>query len=223
MLFAEGSEEWADRLKLLLQLNVVVLAQVKPPPSTSIAVLCQRRRVVLAQEPRLTLLPTPLPAPLPPPLPAPQELWCNEHYFWMMVPWVHYVPVGTRFEELRSALAWLRANDGAAQRIAANAQARFRPPLTYRRLLSSTSRRLQPPFLTIDLRPFAGLRGGAPLARGVACIPPHAPYSVRRAAGRAGRAAPHARVPGQRRTRAGGDARDAGRPGVVARGPRETA
>jgi len=45
VLFMEGTEEWADRLKLLLQLGSVVLVQ---------------------------------------------ELWCNEYYFWMMRPWVHY-------------------------------------------------------------------------------------------------------------------------------------
>ncbi len=91
MLFAEGTEEWADRLKLLVQLNVVVLAQ---------------------------------------------DLWCNEHYFWMMRPWVHYVPVGTRFEHLGSAVAWLRENDSAAQAIAANASAFAKEHLSRDALLS---------------------------------------------------------------------------------------
>ena len=77
VLFMEGTEEWADRLKLLLQLGSVVLVQ---------------------------------------------ELWCNEYYFWMMRPWVHYVPVSTRMEDLVDTVRWLRAHDAVAQRIGAAGQ-----------------------------------------------------------------------------------------------------
>ena len=78
VLFMEGTEEWADRLKLLLQLGSVVLMQ---------------------------------------------ELWCNEHFFWLMRPWVHYVPVSTRMEDLVATVDWLRKHDDVARTIAAAGQA----------------------------------------------------------------------------------------------------
>mmetsp|Transcript_65383 Transcript_65383/g.108641 ORF Transcript_65383/g.108641 Transcript_65383/m.108641 type:complete len:459 (-) Transcript_65383:77-1453(-) len=77
VLFLEGTQEWADRLKLLLHLGSVVLIQ---------------------------------------------ELWCQEYYFWMMQPWVHYVPVSTRLEDLAATVLWLREHEEESQQIAAAGQ-----------------------------------------------------------------------------------------------------
>lgn len=64
-----------------------------------------------------------------------QSLWCNEHYFWMMTPWVHYVPVATRMEDLVETVRWLRDHDDVAQRIGAAGQAFARAHLSRRSLL----------------------------------------------------------------------------------------
>ena len=76
VIFMEGTEEWADRLKLLLQLGSVVLMQ---------------------------------------------ELWCNEHYAWMLEPWVHYVPVRADLEDLMEKLEWAESHPQEAQQISENA------------------------------------------------------------------------------------------------------
>jgi hypothetical protein len=91
VLFLEGTEEWADRLKLLLQLGSVVLMQ---------------------------------------------ELWCNEHYAWMLTPWVHYVPVATDLSDLAEVVAFLQEHDELARRIGAEAQAFARLHLSRDSLLA---------------------------------------------------------------------------------------
>ena len=91
VVFVEGSEEWADRLKLLLQLGCVVLIQ---------------------------------------------ELWCHEHYFWMLEPFVHYVPLSTTLDDLTTKVRWLQAHDEDAQRIAAAGQRFAEQHLSRRSLLA---------------------------------------------------------------------------------------
>ena len=49
--------------------------------------------------------------------PPPSHPLAQEHYFWMMQPWVHYVPVSTRFEDLVDVVHWLQQHDDVAQAI----------------------------------------------------------------------------------------------------------
>jgi hypothetical protein len=48
---------------------------------------------------------------------------CAEYYVQFFQPWVHYVPIDGRLDNLTDAILWARAHDAEAQAIAARAQA----------------------------------------------------------------------------------------------------
>jgi hypothetical protein len=46
-----------------------------------------------------------------------------EHYYGLLQPWEHYVPVARNFSDLESKIEWLQRNDGAARAMVRRANA----------------------------------------------------------------------------------------------------
>lgn len=99
-----------------------------------------------------------------------QELWCNEHYAWMLVPWVHYVPVDTDMEGLVDTVEWLRAHNDVAARIGANAQAFAKQHLSRDSLLTYHHTLLKS--YAALYRPSDGPRGAQPRCPAADAVPP---------------------------------------------------
>jgi hypothetical protein len=61
-----------------------------------------------------------------------------EFWYALLRPYVHYVPLSPSLEDLEDRLAWARANDGEARRIAENAARLKRRLLTRMPMYSAT-------------------------------------------------------------------------------------